>query len=362
MIDYRNLTLNERFSIERGANDLFLIHGNNTNVFSKINDDLKGKIRCIYIDPPYNNGEVFKHYTDNYGLERWQKHMEDNLRIMKDFLTDDGSIWISIDDGHVHHLRLIGDSVFGVNNFMTTIIWQHRTSRENRRAFSINHEYLLVYAKKSLVFSKNRNLLPIYNTNAYKNPDNDPRGPWQSVTANVQDGHAVASQFYTIIAPNGKKHIPPSGRCWIYNEERMNTEIEAGNIWFGKTGNGVPRVKKFLSNSKKGTTPETIWLAEDVGSTQQSKKQLINEFGDNVFDTPKPVRLVERIFQIASDEGDIVMDSYLGSGTSAVAAYSLNRRFIGIEINDHIYKFAYNRLKKLIEDNPTGPGLKFLEE
>jgi len=354
--------VNEKYSSPGESNDALLFHGDNLIILPLLMEDYAEKVKCIYIDPPYNNGEVYKHYDDNLGFENWQEQMREVFKALKTFLSNEGSLWVSIDDGNVHHLRLIGEETFGQKNYVTTIIWQHRTSRENRKAFSNNHEYILVFAKDAQQFAKSRNLLDSeVNYNVYKNPDNDPRGLWQSVTANVQDGHAVASQFYTIKAPNGKKHYPPSGRCWVYNEEKMLKEIENGNIWFGANGNGVPRLKTFLKDRKQGITPNTLWLANEVGTTQQAKKELLSQFKHNVFDTPKPVSLIDRIFQIGSNEGDLVMDAFLGSGTSAISAGKSNRRFIGIEVNDHLYEFAYQRLKRNVNQHENSFGFQIIE-
>ena len=195
-----------------------------------------------------------------------------------------------------------------------------------------------------------------YINSKYKNPDNDPRGPWQSVTANVQAGHAVPSQFYTVVSPTGVEHNPPKGRCWIYNEERMKQEIAMGNIWFGKDGNNAPRVKKFLSNAKIGLTPETIWLASDVGTSDSAKKQLLTLHPNTevVFDTPKPEELLKRIIEIASNEGDYVLDCFLGSGTTIAVAHKLQRRYVGIEIGSHISELVVNRLNKIIDGENSG--------
>lgn len=190
----------------------------------------------------------------------------------------------------------------------------------------------------------------------YKNPDNDPRGPWQSVSANVQAGHAVASQFYAIMSPSGVRHVPPKGRCWIYNEERMKREMAQGNVWFGRDGSGVPRIKKFLCQAKMGLTPETIWTAEEAGTTDNAKKQLKELFPDekNVFDTPKPEELLKRVIEIASNEGDYVLDCFLGSGTTMAAAQKMNRRYVGIECGDQMTKLVIRRMNMVIRGERSG--------
>jgi adenine-specific DNA-methyltransferase len=246
---------------------------------------------------------------------------------------------------------------------VTTVIWQQRTTRENRRVFSYNHEYLLVYAKNFKIFCESRHGLPLTDDvlGRYVNKDNDPRGPWQSVSANVQAGHAVASQFYTIMGPNGTKHVPPNGRCWCYNEERMLREIAAGNVSFGKAGAGVPRIKKFLAkNNTKGLTPETLWLAKDVGTNDSAKKHLHTMFpGETLFDTPKPEALIARVLRIASQEGDLVLDPYLGSGTTAAVALKTGRKFIGIESGDHAASIVAQRLQQVVNGENGGISSEF---
>lgn len=339
--------------------DNLLIQGDNRPVLQQLASTHNGQIKCIYIDPPYNNGESYHYYNDSVAHEQWISEIHNVLVLLRPLLTRDGSIWISIDDSEMAYLKVEADKVFGRNNFVGTVIWQQRKSRENRAIFSKNHEYILVYANDIKAFKKTRNLLPVdqsYINSKYKNPDNDPRGPWQSVTANVQAGHAVPSQFYTVVSPTGVQHNPPKGRCWIYNEERMKQEIAMGNIWFGKDGNNTPRVKKFLSNAKIGLTPETIWLASEVGTSDSAKKQLMNLHpnAEIVFDTPKPEELLKRILEIASNEGDYVLDCYLGSGTTIAVAHKLKRKYVGIEIGTHISELVVNRLNQIIDGENSG--------
>jgi adenine-specific DNA-methyltransferase len=174
------------------------------------------------------------------------------------------------------------------------------------------------------------------------------------VSANVQAGHATKSQFYEVVAPSGHRHSPPNGRCWAYTKEKIEKEIAANNVWFGKNGNSVPRLKKFLRDSKMGLTPHTIWTADEVGTTNQAKKELLRLFPDRpVFDTPKPETLIQRIIEIASDEGDLVLDSYLGSGTTAVVAHRLGRNYVCIEVGEHAVTHCAKRLRKLVGGKKT---------
>ena len=255
-----------------------IILGDNQIVLKDLKSIYEHKVGLIYIDPPYNRGDDFIFYKDSQKHDEWIEKMKTVIVEMKGFLKEDGSIWISIDDSEMAYLKVCCDSIFGRENFVSTIVWQKRNTRENRKIFSNNHEYILIYAKDIKKFKKKRNLLPATQEllNRYKNPDNDPRGPWQSVTLSVQAGHAVESQFYSIESPTGKIHNPPKGRCWIYNEERMQQEISNNNIWFGSDGNGVPRLKKLLVNTKLGIVPETLWDSNFAGTTKDAKKELLD--------------------------------------------------------------------------------------
>ena len=338
-------------------NNNMIIHGDNRTACDLLKSELASQVKCIYIDPPYNNGEGYNHYSDVATRKNWLCEMEQILSRLFPLLSSDGSIWISIDDTELHYLKVLCDEIFGVKNFISTIVWQHRTSRENRRVFSNNHEYILLYAKNPTEFKEFRNLLPLSPDilERYKNPDNDPRGPWQSISLNVQAGHAVASQFYTIVSSTGVSHTPPNGRCWIYNQERMLDEIQQGNVWFGADGKGVPRKKKFLKDTKKGLTPDTLWTANQVGTTNQAKKHILSLFPQMpVFDTPKPESLIKQILEIATNPNDIVLDAFLGSGTTAAVAHKIGRKYIGIDRSAESIQCATERLAKVINGESGG--------
>lgn len=334
-----------------------VLKSENLGALEALSGPMTAKVRCVYLDPPYNNQEVYRHYRDNHSHEDWLEILSARLRALRPLLAPNGSVWISIDDRGMHYLKVEADRIFGRGNFVSTVVWQQRTTRENRKVFSNNHEYLLVYAADAREFKKSRNLLPATEAllSRYRNPDADPRGSWQSVSANVQDGHATASQFYELVAPNGKRHLPPEGRCWVYTKERMHAEIRAGNLWFGKTGNGVPRIKRFLQDSNTGLTPETLWRADEVGTNDDAKKHLLQMFPDQpIFDTPKPEPLLARILHIATDPGDWVLDPFLGSGTTAAVAHKMGRRYIGIEQGDHAVTYCARRLHKVVNGESGG--------
>lgn len=334
-----------------------LIQGDNLTVLQALLPELESKVRCCYIDPPYNNQEKHYHYHDSREHRQWLEEITARVELLAEFLRDDGSLWISIDDREVHYLKVACDAVLGRKNFVTTIVWQQRTSRENRKVFSNNHEYLLVYAKDIKRFNVTRNSLALSAEvkSRYQNRDNDPRGPWQSITATAQSGHGTPDQFYKLLGPSGRVHFPPHGRCWVYSLKKMQREIAKKNIWFGHAGNGVPRIKRFLSQVRTGLTPETLWRADDVGTNDAAKKHLIKLFpNDPVFDTPKPETLIYRVLEISTAPGDIVLDAYLGSGTTAAVAHKCGRAYIGIEAGDHAVTHSAKRLSLVVDGDPTG--------
>ncbi|WP_264582114.1 site-specific DNA-methyltransferase [Rhodoblastus acidophilus] len=334
-----------------------IIQGDNGPALELLKVGYEGKVRCAYIDPPYNNQERYNHYNDAQDHASWLYDVVSCVKRIKPLLRPDGSLWVSIDDRQVHYLKVALDEVFGRENFVTTIVWEQRTTRENRKVFSNNHEYILVYAINIVKFKQKRGLLDWDDEvlTRFKNPDNDVRGPWQSVSANVQAGHATKSQFYDVVAPSGRRHKPPTGRCWIYNEARMKLEIASNNVWFGKDGNGVPRLKRFLSDARRGFTPQTLWRADEVGTNDLAKKHLLELFPRHiVFETPKPEALIRRILTIASEPNDLVLDAYLGSGTTAAVAHKMGREYIGIERGDHAVTHCVDRIRSIIAGEQGG--------
>ena len=334
-----------------------LIQGDNLEALKALLPFYAGRVKCVYIDPPYNTRSAFEHYDDNLEHTRWLAMMWPRLELLRELLAEDGSIWVSIDNAEGAYLKILLDEIFARSNFITTCIWQQRTTRENRKVFSEDHEYIHVYAKEQIKFKESRNQLALSDKvkSRYKNPDNDSRGPWQSISANAQGGHGTKEQFYDLCAPNGCVHRLPAGRCWILTKPRMEEMIADNRIWFGKDGNGVPRVKKFLREVTGGLTPNTLWLSDEVGTNDLAKKQTIKLFpGIEVFETPKPESLVQRILQIATNPGDLVLDSFLGSGTTAAVAHKTGRRWIGIEMGEHAVTHCAPRLNKVIEGERGG--------
>ena len=354
---YRLLEEVRGHSVDHLDSDNMLIQGDNLEALKALLPFCSGRVKCIYIDPPYNTRSAFEHYDDNLEHTRWLAMMWPRLELLRDLLAEDGSIWVSIDNAEGAYLKVLLDEVFGRSNFVTTCVWQQRTTRENRKVFSEDHEYLHVYASHYSSFKRSRNPLDLSDEvkARYRNPDNDPRGPWQSISANAQAGHGTKDQFYDLVAPSGRVHGLPAGRCWILTERRMKEQIADNRVWFGKDGNGVPRIKKFLSEVKGGLTPNTLWLADEVGTNDSAKKHTIRLFDQReVFETPKPEALVQRVLEIATNPGDLVLDSFLGSGTTAAVAHKMGRRWIGIEMGEHAVTHCVPRLRKVIEGEQGG--------
>ena len=336
-------------------NDLFdnrLIFGDNLLALKALEQEFTGKVKCVYIDPPYNTGSAFEYYDDGLEHSIWLGLMRDRLEIIRQLLTQDGSIWISIDDNEYPYLRVLCEEMFGRSNFVCTIIWEKRKSRENRRAFSFKHDYIVVYAKDKSAFESVRNPVPISQEviDRYRNPDNDPRGAWQSVAITAQAGHATASQFYQITTPGGRQIDPPAGNCWRFTAPRLKELMADNRIYFGANGNNVPRQKKFLKESEDaGLTPETIWYADDVGTNDTAKRHSNTIFDGNGFDSPKPEELIKRILEIATNAGDLVLDSFAGSGTTGAVAHKMGRRWIMVELGEHCHTHIVPRLRKTID-------------
>ena len=333
-----------------------LIHGDNLLALKALESKYAGRVKCIYIDPPYNTGSAFEHYDDNLEHSQWLQLIRPRLEILWRLLSEEGSIWISIDDDEQAYMKVLCDELFGRSSFVASIIWQKRTSPDMRAVISDGHDYILVYAKDKELFKQKRNRLPLSEEQrkSYKNPDNDPRGPWTSTDCTAQAGHGTAEQFYTLTTPAGRVIELPKSLCWRFTKERMEEEIAAGRIWLGKDGKGVPRKKTYLKDST-GVVPWTLWMNKEVGHNQEAKKEINALFGgDNAFNTPKPERLIERIIHIATNPGDLVLDSFLGSGTTAAVAHKMGRRYIGIEMGDHAYTHCKVRLDKVIAGEDPG--------
>lgn len=346
---------NEGSNFNHQNADNIIIQGDNLDALKSLLPFYAGRVKCIFIDPPYNTQNAFTHYDDGLEHSIWLNMMYPRLELLREMMAEDGSIWITIDDREAHYLKVMCDEIFGRNNFVANVVWQKRTSPDNRLRLGNAHDHILVYGKKTLIH-QSFNQLEINETRRkdFKNPDNDPRGPWASTDFTGMTGHATASQFYTITAPNGKQHPPPEGRCWAINKTTFETLLNDNRVWFGKDGNARPRLKRFLSEMA-GQNAWSWWSNDDVGHNQEAKKEINILFGaQNQFDTPKPERLIKRIFELATNKGDLILDSFAGSGTTAAVAHKMNRRYICIDIGDHAKTHIAPRLKQVIDGEQGG--------
>lgn len=330
-----------------------LIHGDNLLALKALEQDYAGQVKCIYIDPPYNTGHAFSHYDDGVEHSIWLGLMKERLVLLRNLLSDEGSIWISIDDDEQAYLKVLMDEIFGRQNFVNNVIWEKKFSPSNdAKWLSDSHDFVMIYAKNKNIWRPN--LLPRSEemNSRYKNPDNDPRGVWTSGDCSVKT--YSASMDYPITTPSGRVVNPPAGYCWRFSKEKFAELIADNRIWFGKDGDGVPRVKRFLSDVKVGITAMTIWKYTEVGHNQDAKKEVKQFNSESVFATPKPERLIERILTLGSNEGDIVLDSFLGSGTTAAVAQKMGRRYIGVEMGNHAYTHCAVRLKMVVDGTDQG--------
>lgn len=331
-----------------------LIHGDNLLALKALEQDFAGQVKCIYIDPPYNTGSAFEHYDDNVEHSIWLSLMRERLVILHKLLSDNGSIWISLDDEEQAYCKVLCDEIFGRRNFIANVIWEKKYSPSNdAKWLSDGHDFIIVYAKDKTTWRPN--LLPRSekNNSYYKYDDKDGRGPWKAGDVLVKT--FSESGVYPIINPNtGEECYPPKGSCYRFNKETAEKLIAENRLYFGKDGKGKPQIKRYLSEVKQGITALTIWKREDVGDNQQAKTEVRFFNSDSVFATPKPERLIERVLTLGSNPGDLILDSFLGSGTTAAVAHKMGRRWIGVELGDHAYTHCAVRMRKVIEGEQGG--------
>jgi len=360
-VPYRLLEADDSHSHGDRETPNMLIQGDNLEALKALLPYYAGRIKCIFIDPPYNTRSAFDHYDDNLEHSQWLSVIFPRLQLLRELLAEDGSIWVTIDDNEAHYLKVIIDEVFGRKGFevprkffQANVVWQKRTSPDARLSLGAAHDHILVYAKDPNKISLNKVPLSPAKSKGFKNPDKDPKGPWASTDFTGQTGHATPNQFYTIVTPSGKKYPPPAGRCWALTEHSFYELVKQGRVWFGKNGNSKPRLKRYLSENE-GITAWTWWTNDEVGHNQEAKKEINELFGsENAFDTPKPERLIQRILQLATNPQDLVLDSFLGSGTTAAVAHKMGRHYIGIELGEHAMTHCVPRLKKVIEGEQGG--------
>ncbi|HRP82775.1 MAG TPA: site-specific DNA-methyltransferase [Flavobacteriales bacterium] len=343
--------------------DLFdnrLIFGDNLLALKALEQEFAGKVKCVYIDPPYNTGSAFVHYDDGLEHSIWLGFMRDRLSELRKLITDDGSIWVSIDDHEHAYLKVLMDEVFGRSNFVCSVIWQKKYApKADSKYFSESHDYVVVYAKDLSQFAMNRIVKGEKQTSRYTNRDNDPRGPWKAsdVLRNEVRDYAV----FPVKLPSGREVWPSQGTSWRYTKEKFDELIADKRIWFGVNGDARPAYKRFLSEVVDTMPPTTLWPYDEVGHNDESKKESKVLFGAEVFGTPKPERLMQRIVEIATNPGDIVLDSFAGSGTTGGAAHKLGRRWIMVELGEHCHTHIIPRLKKVVDGSDQGGISKAME-
>ena len=332
-----------------------LIFGDNLLALKALEQEYTGKVKCVFIDPPYNTGSAFTHYDDGLEHSIWLSLIRDRLEIIRRLLSDDGSLWITIDDNEAHYLKVLCDEVFGRKNFVANVIWQKRIGPDNRLPLGDAHDHILVFSQNKERFQSGANRIPLTAKQIaeFKNSDNDPRGRWTS-SSNFSAQGFRPNQMYRIKTPGGAEFSPPEGRCWVTIESEYKRLLAEGRMWFGMDGRGMPRKKTYL-NEQEGRMSWTWWPNDEVGNTQESKKEIISLFGTaNIFDTPKPERLMSRILHIATNPGDIVLDSFAGSGTTGAVAHKMGRRWIMVELGEHCHTHIIPRLKKVIDGEDQG--------
>lgn len=353
-----------------------IIHGDNLEALKALLPRYEGQVDIVYIDPPYNTGKEKWMYTDNVNhpkIEKWlnetvgiegedlSRHdkwlcmMYPRLKLIHKLLKDDGVFFCSIDDYEHGNLKPILDEIFGPLNFMNNVIWQRAYAPINtKKRFSSNHDFIIAYAKNKNAVNL---LLPRTEdaNDKYSNPDNDPRGIWQSDNFSV--GPVVEDKLYEIVTPAGRRVLPPNGRCWLLTKERYQEFLDDNRIWFGQSGNGVPRIKRFINEVQDGMTPMTVWTYAEVGHTQDAKREIKEIFPNSKlpFETPKPTKLMEKVLSLKNNPNALVLDSFAGTASTAHAVLKLNekdggsRKFILVEMEDYADSITGERMKKVIK-------------
>lgn len=335
------------------SEDLFdnrLIHGDNLLALKALEQEFAGKVKCVFIDPPYNTGSAFEHYDDGLEHSIWLSLMRDRLELLRALLSPDGSIWITIDDTECHYLKVLCDEIFGRANFIANVVWQKAyTSNQTAKYLSNTHDHILVYARDASMFSVSKLQRSSEQEATFKNPDNDPRGAWKA--ENLSAGKFYAAGQFPIKGPTGEVFLPPKNRYWRCNEAQYEAWLKDGRITFGLKGTGRPMLKKYLSEMTNGLTANTWWTHEEVGSNKEASIDLKALLADapNVFQTPKPEKLLRRILQLTTQPRDWVLDSFAGSGTTAAVAHKMGRRWMAVELGNHCEDQIVPRLRAIIE-------------
>lgn len=364
-VPYHLLKRQQTYGDPEAATGNLIIQGDNLLALKSLLPFYAGQVKCIFIDPPYNTQSAFAQYDDKLEHSQWLSMMFPRLVMLRELLADNGSIWVSIDDNEAHYLKVMMDEIFGRQNFIANVIWQKAYGpRSNAFLLSDSHDHVLVYGKNKALQSFGLLSRSDEQTAKYKNPDNDPKGPWKPENSSIsllsgQRGKQYAKtgqsdNLFEIFSPGGIGHWPPKNRCWAFTPARYEQLKAEGRIVFGADGNGRPSIKKYLSEITQGVIPQSVWLHDEVGHNQESSREIRALFEDAPFATPKPERLIQRILQIATQPGDLVLDSFLGSGTTAAVAHKMGRRYIGIEMGEHALTHCVPRLEKVVAGEQGG--------
>lgn len=338
-------------------NEIFdnrLVFGDNLLALKALEQEFAGKVKCVFIDPPYNTGSAFEHYDDGIEHSLWLTMMRDRLELLRHLLSEDGSLWITIDDNEAHYLKVLCDEVLGRRNFVATVIWQKLHARNNSAQFlSTDHDFVLVYARAIDSWNRNKVGRSAASDADFWNPDSDPRGEWRR--SDLTAAKPYSDGKYEVIGPHGDRFSPRANRWWSISKETFNELSADSRIWWGKSGRTFPFRKRFRSELGE-LVPTTVWAHEEVGNNREAKQEITRIFGrDDIFSTPKPERLLHRIVHIATNPGDLVLDSFAGSGTTGAVAHKMGRRWIMIEMGEHAHTHIIPRLRKVIDgDDPGG--------
>jgi adenine-specific DNA-methyltransferase len=334
-----------------------LIFGDNLLALKALEAEFAGKVKCVFIDPPYNTGSAFEHYDDGIEHSLWLALIRDRLEIIRSLLTEDGSVWITIDDTEAHYLKVLCDEIFGRSNFVSSFAWEKDKGRRNDTDISSAHDHVLLFTKRRDAWRKVRNPLPRTEAQVarYRNPDNDPHGPWlQGDNGTAKSGGE--SLLYPITLPSGRVVTPPRGNFWRFSRENFENARRENRVYFGANGDGMPLIKRYLSEVQEGVVPRTWWTAEEAGSNQSAKRDHLRKLLPEIepFATPKPEELLKLVIHISTNPGDLVLDSFAGSGTTGAVAHKMGRRWIMVELEETCHTHIIPRLKKVIDGEDKG--------
>jgi adenine-specific DNA-methyltransferase len=334
-----------------------LIFGDNLLASKTLEQEFAGQVKCVFIDPPYNTAAAFDHYDDGLDHSLWLSLMRSRLEIILRLLRDDGSFWVTIDDSEAHYLKVLLDEILVRRNYVASMAWEKDSGRKKDTSISSSHDYVLLYAKSFDLWRKTRNLLERSNDqlSRYQNPDNDLRGPWRQGADGTAKSGSVSLR-YEVTLPSGRVVTPPSGNYWRFSKATFEKSKAEGRVYFGKDGDRLPVIKKYLKDIQEGIVPKTWWPADEVGSNQEDGRDHLRKLLPDIqpFDTPKPERLIHRIIQTGTNPGDLVPDLFAGSGTTDTVAHKMGRRWIMVELGKHCHTHIIPRMKKVIDGEDPG--------